>query len=373
MYANGQTVIQLMEQLAPKHYAVENDRIGLQLGTLQKDITKVLIALDVTDEVVEEAIRIGAELIIAHHAIIYRPLAKLDTSTPAGKLYEKLIKHDIAVYISHTNLDVTEGGINDWMADMLGIDAEKRAALEDVHTDKLNKLVVFVPQDHHEQVLQALWKAGAGEIGNYSCCSFNIEGTGTFVPGDGTDPFIGEQGTLARVAEMRIETIVPQSVQKRVVQAMLKAHPYEEVAYDLYPMDLKGRTFGLGRVGKLAESTTLGEFADRVKKAFDVPAVRTVGESGQAVRKVAVLGGSGARYVRHALFAGADVLVTGDIDYHTAHDALAAGLAIVDPGHNIEKIMKPRVAEWLGKQLAARKYATVAVASDISTEVFRFV
>ncbi len=128
MFANGQTVIQLMEQLAPKHYAVENDKIGLQLGTLNKEITKVLVALDVTDEVVDEAIEHGAELIIAHHAIIYRPLAKLDTSTPAGKLYEKLIKNDIAVYIAHTNLDVADGGINDWMADLVGI-VEKRTFL----------------------------------------------------------------------------------------------------------------------------------------------------------------------------------------------------------------------------------------------------
>ncbi|MBB3109019.1 dinuclear metal center YbgI/SA1388 family protein [Paenibacillus phyllosphaerae] len=373
MYANGQTVIQLMEQLAPKHYAVENDRIGLQLGTLQKEITKVLVALDVTDEVVDEAIREGAELIIAHHAIIFRPLAKIDTSTPAGKLYEKLIKNDIAVYIAHTNLDVTEGGINDWMADLLGIPQEKRASLEDIHTDKLSKLVVFVPQGHHEKVLEAIWNAGGGHIGNYSCCSFNIEGTGTFLPGEGTNPFIGKSGKLEKVAEMRIEIIVPQNVQRRVVTAMLKAHPYEEVAYDLYPMDLKGRSFGLGRVGKLAEPIRLGDLADKVKEVFEVPAARLVGDPERMVRKVAVLGGSGARYVRHSLFAGADVLVTGDIDYHTAHDALVAGLAIIDPGHNIEKIMKPRVADWLNEQLAERKYATTAVASTISTEVFQFV
>jgi len=373
MFAHGQTVIQLMEQLAPKHYAVENDKIGLQLGTLQKEIRKVLVALDVTDEVADEAIAQGADLIVAHHAIIFRPLAKLDTSTPAGKLYEKLIKNDIAVYIAHTNLDVTDGGINDWMADLIGLAPEARASLEDVHTDKLYKLAVFVPETHHEQVLQAIWKAGAGEIGGYSCCSFNIEGTGTFLPGEDADPYIGEQGKLERVREIRIETVVPHSVHRKVVQAMLKAHPYEEVAYDLYPMELKGRSLGLGRVGKLTEPFKLGELAQRVKKAFDVPVVRMVGDPERIIGKAAVLGGSGAKYVRHALFAGADVLITGDIDYHTAHDALAAGLSIIDPGHNVEKIMKPRVAEWLTRQLAERKYATVAVASSVDTEVFRFV
>lgn len=373
MFANGQTVIQLMEQLAPKHYAVENDKIGLQLGTLNKSVKKILVALDVTDAVVDEAIEQGAEMIIAHHAIIYRPLAKLDTSTAAGRLYEKLIKNDIAVYISHTNLDVTDGGINDWLADLVGIVPEGRQCLEEVHTDKLYKLVVFVPESHHEQVLEAIWRAGAGEIGGYSNCSFNISGTGTFVPGPGTAPYIGAQGKLERVDEIRIETIVPYSVHRKAVQAMLKAHPYEEVAYDLYPIDLKGRSFGLGRAGKLAQPVTLSELAEQAKRIFDVPAVRVVGSLDRVVRKAAVLGGAGAKYVRHALFAGADVLITGDIDYHTAHDALAAGMTIIDPGHNIEKVMKQQVADWLNKQLMSSKYETTAAASALNTEPFTFV
>ncbi|MFX3633656.1 MAG: Nif3-like dinuclear metal center hexameric protein [Candidatus Pristimantibacillus sp.] len=373
MFANGQTVVQLMEQLAPKHYAVENDKIGLQLGTLNKPIQKIVVALDVTEEVVDEAIAAGAELIIAHHAIIYRPLSKLDTSTPAGKLYEKLIKNDIAVYIAHTNLDVADGGINDWMADLVGIKSEGRQCLEEVHTDKLYKLVVFVPEDHHEKVLNAVFQAGAGSIGDYSHCSFNIEGTGTFLPGEGTSPFIGTPGKLERADEIRIETIVPHSVHRRVIQAMLKAHPYEEVAYDLYAMDLKGRSFGLGRVGRLEESVTLGELVETVKQAFDVPMLRLIGDPNRVIRKAAVLGGSGGRYVKYALFSGADVLITGDIDYHTAHDAIAAGLAIIDPGHNVEKIMKQRVADWLNEQLKKHKYMTEAIYSTMNTEPFRFV
>ncbi|WP_028610390.1 Nif3-like dinuclear metal center hexameric protein [Paenibacillus harenae] len=373
MFAHGQTVIQLMEQLAPKHYAVENDKIGLQLGTLDKPVHKILIALDVTDDVIDEAIEQGANLIIAHHAIIYRPLAKLDTSTAAGQLYEKLIKHDIAVYISHTNLDVADGGINDWLADLVGIVPEARQCLEEVHTDKLYKLVVYVPENHHEQVLAAIWRAGAGQIGNYSNCSFNIKGTGTFVPGSGTEPYIGVPGKLEKADEIRIETVVPYSIHRKTVQAMLKAHPYEEVAYDLYPVDLKGRSFGLGRAGKLSQPLSLGQLAEQAKRIFDVPAVRVVGPLDRVIRKAAVLGGSGARYVRHALFAGADVLITGDIDYHTAHDALAAGMTIIDPGHNIEKVMKQRVADWLNERLEDSKYETTAVASALNTEPFTFV
>jgi dinuclear metal center YbgI/SA1388 family protein len=370
MLAKGQTVIQLMEELAPKHYAVQDDRIGLQLGTLQKEIRKVLIALDVTDVVVEEAIKEQADLIIAHHAIIFRPLSQLQTDTPAGRLYTKLIKNDIAVYIAHTNLDVADGGINDMMAQALGLSGLRH--LEEVHTEKLKKLVVFVPETHHAQVQQALFGAGAGWIGQYSHCSFNIEGTGTFLPQEGADPFIGRPGKLERVKEVRVETVVPESVEKRVVQAMLKAHPYEEIAYDLYPMDLKGRTFGLGRVGKLPEAIPLSALAEKVKQAFQVPMLRMTGDPDRPVRKVVVLGGSGSRYVRHAIFAGADVLVTGDIDYHTAHDALAAGLALLDPGHNVEKIMKVKVADFLAMRLKEKGSATEAVASKVDTEVFRF-
>lgn len=370
MLAKGQTVIQYMEQLAPKHVAMEDDKIGLQLGSLQKEITGVLTALDVNEQVVDEAIELGANLIIAHHAIIYRPLKNLQVDTPMGSVYEKLIKNDIAVYVAHTNLDVTEGGMNDWMAEALGIDSNE--PVKDIHTDHLYKLVVFVPKDHHQRVLDAILNAGAGAIGNYSHCSFNIEGYGTFVPGEGTDPFIGKQGTMERAEEIRIETIVPQSIRNKVIQAMLKSHPYEEVAYDLYPMDLKGRTFGLGRVGKLGNPVTLKEFVERVKDKLDVPMVRVVGDLNRQIKKAAVIGGSGGDYWQAAKFRGADVLVTGDINYHTAQDAEMAGLALIDPGHNAEKIMKTRVADWLRAKLLENKYSTQVHASEVETEPFNF-
>lgn len=371
MFAKGQTVIQYMEQLAPKYVAMPDDRIGLQLGTLQKEIKTVLVALDVNEEVVEEAIQLNADLIIAHHAIIYRPLKQLQTDSPMGKVYEKLIKNDIAVYISHTNLDVTEGGMNDWMAEAIGM--ENTQPIHDVHTEQLMKLVVFVPKSHHQEVLDAVLNAGAGAIGNYSHCSFNIEGFGTFVPGEGTDPFIGKQGTMERVNEIRIETIVPDNLRNKVVQAMLKAHPYEEVAYDLYPLDLKGRSFGLGRLGRLSEPVTLSALVDIVKEKLDVPHVRVVGDLNRIIKKAAVIGGSGGSFMNQVIFKGADVLVTGDIDYHTAQDALAAGLTIIDPGHNAEKIMKTKVAEWMDNKLKDNRYETQVVASKINTEPFRFI
>ncbi|MEK3788230.1 MULTISPECIES: Nif3-like dinuclear metal center hexameric protein [Paenibacillus] len=370
MFAKGQTVIGLVEQLAPKYLAVPDDRIGLQLGSLQKEIKRVLVALDVNDEVVEEAIRVQADLIVAHHAIIFRPLKSLNTDQPVGKLYEKLIKHDIAVYITHTNLDAAEGGINDWMAEAVGI--ESSSALEATYTEQLYKLVVFVPKTHHQQVLDAVLNAGAGHIGKYSHCSFNVEGTGTFLPGEGTSPVIGQVGRVEKVDEVRVETIVPAQARSKVLQAMIKAHPYEEVAYDLYHVELQGKAFGLGRVGKLKQSMTLREYVDVVKQGLDVNQVRVVGDLDRTIKKAAVLGGSGSRYVGKAQFKGADVIVTGDIDYHTAHDALMAGMTIIDPGHNTEKIMKSKLAEWLGEKLSGQRYETEVLASEINTEPFVF-
>jgi dinuclear metal center YbgI/SA1388 family protein len=371
MFAHGQTVIRLMEQFAPKSLAMEGDPIGLQLGSADKPVKKVLVALDVTDEVAEEAIRLQADMIIAHHAVMYRPVRHLRTDLPAGKLYAKLLKHDISVYIAHTNLDVAEGGVNDVLADALGLrETEPFARLEH---GELVKLAVFVPESHHRQVMQAVFDAGAGWIGNYSHCSFNVEGTGTFLPHEGADPFLGSVGKMESAVEIRLETIVPGELLNRVVQAMLKAHPYEEVAYDVYPLKRKGSVRGLGRVGKLPNPMALKELAERVKASYRVPAVRMVGDPGREIRKAAVLGGSGREFVHDAMRAGADVLITGDIDYHTAMDALAAGFAVIDAGHNIEKLVKPAVAHRLNDMLGKEGYATVAVASEVDTEPFRFV
>ncbi|MEW9667385.1 Nif3-like dinuclear metal center hexameric protein [Ammoniphilus sp. 3BR4] len=370
MFANGQTIIQMFEQFAPKHLAMEGDKIGLQVGTSNKEIKKVLVTLDVLEEVVDEAIELGVDLIIAHHAVIFRPLKNLRTDLPAGRLYEKLIKHDIAVYIAHTNLDAAQGGINDLMASALGL--AETEPLDELYTEQLKKIVVFVPESHHEQVLQAIAEAGAGWIGKYSHCTFNVEGTGTFLPQKGATPFTGAEGTLERVKEIRLETIVPSQLQNKVVKAMLKSHPYEEVAYDIYPLEQAGQRYGLGRIGKLEKSVTLRELAEKVKEAFEVSGLRIVGDLNRPVRKVAVLGGDGNSYVSKAAFKGADVLVTGDIYYHTAHDAMSSGLCLIDPGHNIEKIMKEAVRELLVHKLMHGNYQTEVLASQINTDPFKF-
>ncbi|WP_216830035.1 Nif3-like dinuclear metal center hexameric protein [Alkalihalobacterium elongatum] len=369
--AKGQTVIQIFESWSPKSLAVEGDKNGLMVGTLNKPIQKVMIALDVLEEVIDEAIQEDVDLIIAHHPLIFRPLKNIDTGRPAGRIIEKAIKHDITIYAAHTNLDVTNGGVNDMMANALGLrDCEVLAPTTEI---SLKKVVVFVPESHADQVRTALGNAGAGHIGNYSHCTYNSNGVGTFTPLEGTNPYIGEQGKLEKVQEVRIETIIPSQLQNKVISAMVKAHPYEEPAYDIYPLDNKGEVLGLGRIGILQEEMTLEQFAHHVKQAFDVKGARVVGKLDSKVKKIAVLGGDGNKYMSQALFKGADVFVTGDVYYHVAHDAMMDGLNIVDPGHNVEKIMKQGVQNYLQEQLAKQSYQTEVIFSKINTDPFTFI
>ncbi|RNA70555.1 Nif3-like dinuclear metal center hexameric protein [Alteribacter keqinensis] len=370
-HANGQAIIQAFEAFSPKHYAVEGDKIGLQVGTLNKPVKKVMVALDVIEPVVDEAIEAGVDLIIAHHPIIFKPIKSLRTDQVYGRTIEKLVKHDITVYAAHTNLDVAPGGVNDLMAEALGI--KEAEVLVETFEDPLKKVVVYVPEENAQQVREAMGQAGAGHLGNYSHCTFNTKGTGIFRPGEGTDPHIGEKGKMEYVDEVKIESVFPASIEKRVVRAMTNAHPYEEVAYDLYEMAVPGRKLGLGRIGELKNEMTLKEFGEHVKEAFGVRGARVVGDLDKKVKKVAVLGGDGNKYVNQALFKGADVFVTGDLYYHVAHDAMMEGLMMVDPGHNAEKIMKQGVAGFLSAFIDEKKYSTEVITSKVNTDPFQFI
>lgn len=368
---NGHEIISLFESMYPKHLAMEGDKIGLQIGALNKSVQHVLIALDVTEAVVEEAIQIGANIIIAHHPLIFNPLKVIHTDKAYGKIIEACIKHGIAVYAAHTNVDVAKGGVNDLLAEALGL--QQTQVLVPTYSEEMKKLVVFVPADHADELRKVLGDAGAGYIGNYSHCTFNSEGTGTFMPQEGTNPYIGEIGQLERAKEVRVETIIPATLQRSVIKAMLAAHPYEEVAYDVYPLDNKGETLGLGKIGYLPEEMTLGQFAEHVKQSLDVKGARVVGELNDKVRKVAVLGGDGNKYINQAKFKGADVYVTGDMYYHVAHDAMMLGLNIVDPGHNVEKVMKQGVQKQLQQKADAKNFAVQIHASQLHTDPFTFV
>lgn len=369
---NGQTLIQAFEDWAPKHLAFEDDRVrcGLQIGTLNKPVEKVMVTLDVLENVVDEAIEKKVDLIIAHHAVIFKPLKDMRTDRGQSKIAAKCIKHDIAVYVAHTNFDIAENGMNDLLAEKIGI--ENTEILAPTYHEQLYKIAVFVPESHAEGLRTAMGNAGAGYIGDYSHCTFNTPGIGTFTPQEGTNPYIGKQGELEKVDEIKIETITEEKELNLVISKMVKAHPYEEPAYDVYPLNQKGKAYGIGRIGEIASPLSLKDFAAKIKESFGLEGLRVVGNLDEKVQKVAVLGGDGNGFMKTAAVKGADVFITGDIYYHTAHDAILDGLNIIDAGHHIESIMKEAVREYLARFITEKKYETEIIVSEANTNPFTF-
>jgi dinuclear metal center YbgI/SA1388 family protein len=363
-------IVSWFEAWAPASLAEPEDPIGLQIGKMNQSVTTIATALDITESVVDEAIQRGAELIIAHHPLIYRPLRMIRADQPNGNIISKLLSHQISVYIAHTNLDVAEGGVNDMLAQLFGL--EHVTIFKNTKREEWFKLIVFIPKDDYPAVSEAMFAAGAGSLGNYRHCGFASSGIGTFVPLEGAIPTLGVINCKERVEEIRFETIVPAKRIDTVIQAMRGAIPYEEVAYDLMRLEQGVKHYGLGRIGTLPQSMTLEQFSEKIKQALDISYLRIVGDPERLISKVAVLGGSGRSYIKHAINAGVDVYITGDIDHHTAHDALSANLALIDPGHHMEHILKFKLAERLNQWLQHRGVQVNVYASEISTDPFQW-
>lgn len=367
-----QQITNLINNLAPKHLAYDWDNIGLQLGDYNQDVSRVLVTLDVTEEVVKEAIDSDVDLIVAHHPVIFKGISNIRFNTPLGKIIQKAIKHDIAIYVAHTNYDIAEDGLNDLLAKRLGL--VNTEILKVTEVEELKKVVVFVPEDSISEVKEAMGRAGAGWIGNYSDCFFEQKGTGSYRPLAGSNPYIGTKDELSEVEEYRLETIVPAKILSRVINKMVKAHPYEEVAYDIYPVDNKDQAFGIGRIGYLEESILLKDYVQGVKDALNIDRVKVVGEDNTEIKKVAICSGSGADFIKTASFKGADVLVTGDVKYHDAQLVLEEGLTLIDAGHyETEQIMRDAVVSYLVEKTANDNLDVEIVKSQINTNPVRIV
>ncbi|GMA52171.1 GTP cyclohydrolase 1 type 2 [Alicyclobacillus contaminans] len=361
-------VMDVVHRHAPPELAMDGDVIGLQVGRLDKPVRRICLALDPSPSAIHAAISAQSDLLFTHHALIYRPLKVIDTSTARGRALQAALAADLAICNAHTNLDVAEGGVNDVLANLLGL--QQVEVLDPLRRERLQKLVVFVPETHHEQVLQAVCAAGAGHIGQYSHCTFSVEGQGTFLPQAGAQPFIGEVGRLERVAEVRLETVVPEPLVPSVVRAMLAAHPYEEVAYDLYPLELPGKSFGIGRIGTLAEPMPLSAFSEQVRTRLGLAHIRFSGDPGMPVQRVAVLGGSGGGWAAKALAKGADVLVTADCSHHVVADAWDDGLAMIDATHAaMERPVLQAVQTWFNEAFGAAVQVHIA---DVEEDPFRW-
>jgi len=318
-----------VERMAPPSLAEEWDNCGLQVGDPAAEASRILVALTPLPEVFEEAEETGTDFLLLHHPLIFDPIKAVDTASYPGDLLARAIRNGIAIYTAHTSYDAAPEGVSVALAETLGLRGPLRVVS---HRGALRKLVVFIPEENVDAVAQALAGTGAGVIGNYTECTFRTRGTGTFRGGEDANPYLGEKGRLEKVEEIRLETVVPSHAVRRAVDAATAAHPYEEVALDVYPVEGSPDDCGYGRIGTLPEPLTVEELREHVSDSLDFPA-RLVADPGRRIERVAVLGGSGGAFIPEVAASGAHAYVTGDVDYHDALLAESLGLTVIDAGH----------------------------------------
>jgi len=356
-------IAHIMETWAPHWTAWERDNVGLQLGERTRRVRRVGVALDITDAVVDEAIRKKADLLISHHPLFFNPPKNITSDDRIGAMALRLIERRIAVFSSHTNLDSVRGGVNTTLARSLGL---KKVSFLTPLSDILVKLAVFVPVGHTADIRRALSSTGAGVIGHYTSCTFNTPGVGTFKAERSAHPYIGSSGRFETADEVKVEAVVPRALLERTVAAIRAVHPYDEIAYDVYPVENPDVTYGLGAIGTLSAPTTLDLFLRRVRRVTGARHVRYSG-SAATVRTVAVCGGSGSDYIRHARDAGADVYITADVRYH-AHQESTRQFAIIDAGHwETEHLVLPEIAGRLRSSMGRGTAAPKVYVTRINT------
>ncbi len=322
-------IAEAVERMAPLSLAEEWDNCGLQVGDPEAEVNQVLVALTPLPEVFEEAEERGADFLLFHHPLIFDPLKTIVTSSYPGGLLARAIRNGLTVYAAHTSYDAAPAGVSVALARTLGLDGPLRVLSP---RGALRKLVVFVPEHNVDAVAKALAEAGAGAIGDYTECTFRTQGKGTFRGGECANPYLGEKGRLEEVGEVRVETVVPAHAVRRAVDAAIAAHPYEEVALDVYPVEGSPEGCGYGRLGTLPDRLTAEELREHVSESLGFPS-RLVADAGRRIETIAVLGGSGSSFIPEVAASGARAYVTGDVDYHDALLAESLGLTVIDAGH----------------------------------------
>lgn len=358
-------IVSFLESLAHPSLQEHYDNAGLIIGQNDWECSGILCTLDATEEVINEAIEKKLNLIVAHHPIIFGGLKKINAKNYVEKAVITAIKNDIAIYAIHTNLDNVIEGVNGKIANLIGL---KDLSILSPKQNVLKKLFTFVPIDKADQVRKAIFLAGGGHIGNYSECSFNMEGMGTFKGEAGTDPYVGEVGKQHQEKEIKIEVIFPAWLEKKIVSAMVGAHPYEEVAFDVVSLSNTHQGIGSGLIGELNEPMDEISFLTHVKEIFGTPIIKHTELSGKPIKKVAVCGGAGSFLVSTAIVAGADIYITADMKYHEFFDANGR-MVIADIGHyESEQFTMDLLRENL-----AQKFPTFAVLkTQVDTNPVRY-
>ncbi|MGD9328090.1 MAG: Nif3-like dinuclear metal center hexameric protein [Cyclobacteriaceae bacterium] len=359
-------ITEYLEQTAPLSLQEEYDNAGLLTGNKNQELNGVLISLDATEEVIDEALRLGCNMVVSHHPIIFRGLKKITGSNYVERVIIKAIKNDIALYAIHTNLDNIKNGVNKKIADKLGL---SNIRILNPKASGLFKLVTFVPKDNVLDVLNAMHDAGAGVIGDYDHCSFRTQGTGRFKPNENASPHIGERNEIEEVEEERIELIYPQYLGPKVLESLRASHPYEEVAYYIHNLENKSEDVGSGMIGHLETPMNMEAFLLLLKKKFNLEQVKYTPIQARIIKKVAVCGGSGSFLIKAAKNAGADAFISADIKYHEYFDA-EGKILIADIGHyESEVFTKELIFELLKK-----KFSNIALQlSEVNTNPIKYI
>ena len=322
-------ITDFLESVAPTSLQESYDNSGLLIGSKKDEVAGVIITLDITEEVIDEAIQEKCNLIVAHHPMIFRGLKRLNGNDLTERLVIKAIKYDIAIYAIHTNLDNVTGGVNGILAEKLGI---KNTRILKPSRSGLLKVVCFCPTDYLEKVQSAMFESGAGHIGNYDSCSYYSGGTGTFKALGGSNPFVGKQNELHKENEIRIETIVPEFSLSAVIKVMIEAHPYEEPAYDIYKIENQNNNIGSGMIGEIDKELPIADYLKIVKEALGTSYIKHNKLISRPVKKVAICGGSGSFLINTAAKQNADLFITADIKYHDYFEHVGK-MTIADAGH----------------------------------------
>lgn len=338
-------VTKYLEKIVPLHLQESYDNSGLQVGDYKSEVKGILVSLDVTLEVIDDAINQQCNLIVAHHPIIFGEIKNVTKSSLTGSIVFKAIKNNINIYAIHTNLDNVPNGVNSKIAEVIGLKRKKIL----LPKQNLLKLVVFVPESHSEKVSQALFRSGAGNIGNYKNCIFSSTGEGSFLPKSGSNPYMGKKGKLEKVKEEKLEVIFPDYLLSNIIQSMNSAHPYEEVAYDIFKL-LNNSNTGSGMLGELEKPTDELEFLNLIKKKFHAAGLRHTKLINRPIKKVAICGGSGSFLLKNAMLENADIFITSDYKYHQFFEA-ENKILIADIGHyESEQFTIDLISEFLMKK-----------------------
>ena len=326
----GKEIIKYFESWAPKEIAWQRDNVGLQVGSMGRQVNNILLCLELTPGVLNEAIEKNCNFIFSHHPLLFNPLKKIDLEKDNNSLLvEKLIKNNITLYSAHTNLDFTKDGVSFQLAKTLEL--RNIDFLVKLKSNQY-KLVVFIPGENVDEVSNAIFEAGGGKIGEYKKCSFRTEGKGTFLGSENTNPAAGEKGKLEKVNEIKLEVLVDSWKLNKVLTAMIKAHPYEEVAYDLLPLHNENINYGSGAIGELETPMSVDDFLSHISKKLNAKNFRYTSGKSKEIKKVAMCGGSGSEFISDAVKQQADAFITADLKYHTFHD-YSGKILLIDAGH----------------------------------------